>query len=57
MQYSKSIKLQKQSQDGTISMTFPKKLVDKLGYKIGDKIEFTWSSNNPDEIILKRPEN
>lgn len=38
MQIEKVVKLQKQSKDGTISMTLPKMFADIYGYKPGDKI-------------------
>ena len=53
MQLNKKVKLQKQSVT-TVSMTFPKPMLDLLECKAGDIVEFIWDSENPNIVSVKK---
>lgn len=53
MKIEKIVKLQKQSKEGTISMTLPKIFVEMFGYKPGDKIKFILDTTNECLTIKK----
>lgn len=50
MQINKKVKLQKQTKDGTISMTIPKQFVDMFNWVPGDVVTVTFNTEN--EMIL-----
>ena len=54
MQINKKVKLQKQTIEGTVSMTLPKQILNVIGWKPGDIITVTLDSNNETIITLSK---
>lgn len=54
MQITQTVKLQRQSKDGTISMTVPKKFVNMYGWKPGDIVTIIFDTDNVDYIKVQK---
>ena len=54
MKFEQSVKLQKQSTDGTISMTLPKIFAKQLNWNVKDVVTVELDSNNPNILTIRK---
>ena len=54
MKFEQNVKLQKQSSDGTISMTLPKIFAKQLKWNVRDIVTVELDSDNPNILTIRK---
>ena len=54
MKFEQNVKLQKQSVDGTISMTLPKIFAKQLGWEVRDVVTVELDTDSPDILVIRK---
>lgn len=57
MHLNKTRKLQKQTIDGSVSVTLPKPIVHLLGWKPGDVVDISIDTDRPEVVIRLAEQN
>ena len=56
MKISQKVRLQKQTKDGTISMTLPKKIMDVVNWQAKDEVIVELDSENEFMVTIRKSE-